>query len=384
MNLECAGRAGNVILSEFALTVELVAAIYEAALDPIGLTSLAQLIAQVLRVETAGIWFNESGLITELSVTSDIAESHKPYLAYYHALDVWQSGEHGRGALSRLDTPVLGTEIISDAQLVRSEFYNDFARRFGITNPLGGAMSLTPTSIAFVSFNRDSSRFRLAEEDKAPLAALMPHIKAALQLRLRLRDSQRTSTTFFTLEALAFGAMICDRQGMRVYANAKAEALARRRRTIVFNGGGKPVTAILAVDSRRLQQMIHDAAATGKPGNMMLADYEGVPSLIVSATPLPTNAFGPYDPHHALVALREIDDAPSFNPATLIQLFRLSPAQAALASALYEGKSFDDIAEVRRVKVSTLRTHFKEVLNRTGAKNLRDLVRLLGTIPPIR
>ena len=36
------------------------------------------------------------------------------------------------------------------------------------------------------------------------------------------------------------------------------------------------------------------------------------------------------------------------------------------------------------VKVTTLRTHFAQVLSRTGTKSQRDLMRLLGNLPPLR
>jgi hypothetical protein len=52
--------------------------------------------------------------------------------------------------------------------------------------------------------------------------------------------------------------------------------------------------------------------------------------------------------------------------------------------ARYDRKSFEDIASGRGVKVSRLRTHFAEVLTRTGSEGLRDLIRPLGTLPPLR
>jgi DNA-binding CsgD family transcriptional regulator len=137
-------------------------------------------------------------------------------------------------------------------------------------------------------------------------------------------------------------------------------------------------------ESRQLDRMILQAATETKPGSMMLSDRAGDRAAMVLVTPFIVDTVEHFEPGHAMLAVRPLTGRPSFDADLLRNLFRLSPAQAALAVALYEGKSFEDIAEARNVKVSTLRTHFSEVLNRTGAKRLRDLIRILGEIPPLR
>ncbi|AWN36139.1 hypothetical protein [Methylobacterium radiodurans] len=68
----------------------------------------------------------------------------------------------------------------------------------------------------------------------------------------------------------------------------------------------------------------------------------------------------------------------------LPQLFGLSPAQAALCVQLARGLTFEAAADERGVALSTARTHFLGILQKTGAANLRDLLRLLGTLPQVR
>ena len=369
---------------EVAITAELIAALYEAALDPVGLSALTEFIAQVLCVDSAGIWLNENGQIKELSVTADIAESEKPYLDYYHRLDVWQSGDISKQNKSGIDKVTIGSELISDQALHKTEFFNDFAKQYSMTNPMGSAIGLSSTATALVSTNRQNPRFRLTEADKLPLQALLPHLKSALQLRMRLKLSSQIMPQFFALETLAFGTVICDRDSRVVFANSSAERLIRQRGTVGFRQKDRALVATGPIETSKLSALIHAAATTGLSGSIVLADGKGVAQTIALVTPLPTSVADQVGPEHAMVALRQLDGAPAFDASRLAQLFKLSPAQAALAIALYEGKSFDDIAIARNVKVSTLRTHFAEVLNRTGAKGLRDLTRLLGMIPPLR
>jgi DNA-binding CsgD family transcriptional regulator len=84
------------------------------------------------------------------------------------------------------------------------------------------------------------------------------------------------------------------------------------------------------------------------------------------------------------VSLRSAHDRPAFTETTLSALFRLSPAQASIALALHRGQTPEEIAIERGVKISTLRSHLAEIFARTGAENQRDLIRLLGLLPPLR
>jgi DNA-binding CsgD family transcriptional regulator len=52
--------------------------------------------------------------------------------------------------------------------------------------------------------------------------------------------------------------------------------------------------------------------------------------------------------------------------------------------ALHSGRTPEEIALERGIKISTLRTHLAEIFARTGAENQRDLIRLLGLLPPLR
>jgi DNA-binding NarL/FixJ family response regulator len=183
---------------------------------------------------------------------------------------------------------------------------------------------------------------------------------------------------------MALGIVICNAAGHAVWANACAEALGRAHAGIVLAPRGREIGAFLPKQSIELAALIHSAATGGAGGALTLRGKERTNKLLVLVTPLPRSLFHTYGPGHVLLIMRQAAEDPPFSAHTLEALFRLSPAQCALAAALYEGKTFEEIAAERDVKVSTLRTHLANVLIRTGAKNIRELVRLLATLPPLR
>ncbi len=227
----------------------------------------------------------------------------------------------------------------------------------------------------------------LKETNKPSLDRVLPHVRRALQLRLRQRRySPTTPVQAAALDALAFGVVVCEAAGRVVLTNKTAEALGRGGAGIILGDRRKGLGAVVPAEASALAALVHDAALGGPGGVMRLTGRGGGTELVALVTPLPRN-FGLGGNRHstyALVTLRLARDSPSFSAEMLTALFGLSPAQAAIALAIFDGKAPEEIATERGVAVSTLRTHLAEIFVRTGAENQRDLVRLLGMLPPVR
>jgi DNA-binding NarL/FixJ family response regulator len=81
----------------------------------------------------------------------------------------------------------------------------------------------------------------------------------------------------------------------------------------------------------------------------------------------------------ALVLLK--DTAREQIPADLLKaVYGLTPAEASLAMALTRGDGPGEIATKRHVRLTTVRTQIRQILGKTEAKNLRDLVRVLTSV----
>jgi PAS domain-containing protein len=354
----------------------LIADFYEAAIEPDGLARMPDLIRSAMGVDTAGLWVVDGDRITDIALTADMVEAQKPYLAHFHKLDPWQI--HAR------ERVIIGCESISEPQLVKTEFYNDFARPLGLFRPLGAVTQLRPGVFASFAVHQPATKHLFEERDKRPFAAILPHLRRALQLWLRRRtDQSKADWQSSALDQLAFGVAVCDGSGRLVHANPAAETLALSGTGIVLGGAGKDVRAFLAREANELAALIHNAARGDSGGAMRLTGRNGIISLVVMVAPLSAKLHRGGEPGHVLLAMRAPEEGSAPSAANLIAVFRLSPIQAALALALYEGSTFEEFAAARGVKVSTLRTHFAEILARTGAESLRDLVRLLGTLPPL-
>lgn len=342
---------------------------------------LVDLTAKAADAETVGAWIVENGNIADIAMTAAGRESVAPYTAHFHKLDIWQANvaRAPRGQVH------ISYEHTAEDKLLKTEFYNDFARQFGLLRPMGVMLQLTPHAVATVSAERLNTQMRFDGTDKPHFQRLVPYLKGALQLRLRHRANlPHTHAYVASLDALAFGTVICDARANVVFANSAAEALAAGGAGITLGRHGKGLSALIPAQSRALAELVHDAANGGAGGAMQISGVDGAAGLLVLVTPLPPPLNVLRGSGYALVSLRSARDNPAFVQASLEALFQLSPTQAAIALALYEGKSPEQIATERAVRISTLRTHLVQIFARTGAENQRDLIRLLGLLPPVR
>jgi DNA-binding CsgD family transcriptional regulator len=85
----------------------------------------------------------------------------------------------------------------------------------------------------------------------------------------------------------------------------------------------------------------------------------------------------------ALVLITDPADGPVLTASALHQLFGLTSAEASVALALAAGRSAEEIAAERAVSLPTVRTQIRQILAKTGALHVRDLVRLLAGLPAV-
>jgi len=361
-------------------TPEIVADLYDAAIEEGSWPQFSAVIGKATGIPAVSVWLTQNDRVIDASMAEVYRPLLPPYLEHFGKLDPWA------GSLARkpLDTVMLAYEHIRENELVKTEFYNDFARLGGMFRPIGVRMQLASGVFATMGSEMPFAKALFEPADKRRVEQVLPHVKRALQLRQRCQMERRTGLHAAALDAIGFGIVICNAAGHVVWANASAEALGRAGAGIVLAPRGRGIRAFLPRQSTELAALIHSAATGGAGGALTLKGKERNNELLVLVTPLPRSLFHTYGPGHVLLSMRQALDDPPFSAHTLTALFRLSPAQCFLAVALYEGKTFEEIAAERGVKVSTLRTHLANMLDRTGAKNIRELIRLLATLPPVR
>ncbi len=349
----------------------LIAQLYEAAVEQNGLELMSELVRQALDIDSAGFWLIQDGNIVEMANTPDIRASEPAYLARYHAFDPWTHRDPERFGLV-----TLGSELFDEQKLVITEFYNDFARHYGMFRPMGTTIPLGETTFANVAANRVRGPL-LGQEDKARMQELVVHLRSALRLRMRFAALQEVATLREeALDALAFPLVISSADGQIAFANEPAREAARRDGPLTIRNGR--IEAVRSEQRAELQTAIRKASiGDGSALGLINREERKVPVSVNPATKRISGRNG-----HVLLSLPPTRRTEP--DGVLRQAFGLSPAQAELCRLLAAGHTFDEAARLKGVARSTMRTHFRAVLERTGSANLRDLLRLIESVPQFR
>ena len=359
------------------LRPDLIARLYAAALEDDVLARVSQIIREALDADSTSMYLLDGEALLAFDGTPDIIESGREYLEYYRGLDPWKAGRH-----HLIDTPYLGTELIADAELLATEFYNDFAIRYGVRRPIGMRLGIESGVTAAFGVSRIASGRLMTEEDKPVTSELGFHIRAALRLHRRhLLDRGEAAWQRSAFEALRFGVVICTADAGVLYANRAALDLERQGAGLVIGTLARGMRALKDAQTPLLTRMIR-LAATGTPGALGLTGSDGV-MLSVLATPLAPDGPLAAKPWKVLLSLRRADAGFGHEEARLRQWFGLSPAQARLCLQLADGRTFEEAAAELGMALATARAHFRTILAKTRARNLRDLLKLLASLPQV-
>jgi len=272
-----------------------------------------------------------------------------------------------------------GSDIVPPARLRASPFYRDYLALLPAEHLLvclvsdGSAPGMAPLS--HLSFFRRPDQPDFSTHDMARLRAFYPHVLRAFDLHWttrRLEDQVAMLRSF--LDACAFGVVMLDPAAAVLYANRSALALAAQPPLARWLGA---LPARVAAHDP-LGRLVH-TCARGQGGGLVLG-AQG-PELMALALPIAGTQAGM--PGTCMLLLTQ---HARVSPSVLdfvMHTFGLSAAEARLLPPLLRGSAPAEIAAELGLKVSTVRSQLSSIFAKTGATRQQDLIRLLGSVPPV-
>ena len=280
-------------------------------------------------------------------------------------------------------TAVERNAIISDHDYVASGIFNDVFRRQKLIHAASACLA-REQGLMITSGVLRRARGEFGTDEKRLYHAILPHLRRAIELTVRMQDLQIASRRAAAAADLnADGLVIVDQHRRIRFCNAAAE------RALVAGDGVCRRDGSLQVrhlhDSDGFACLIRDAALrTGlRGGGMRVVRGGEEPDLALIVTPFPPDLLefmGAATPQ-ALVTFAELVSQPAPEGRHLAALFGFSKAEAELAIALLNGKHVEEIALERHVALSTARSQLRSILEKTGTHRQGELLQLLGQVP---
>lgn len=366
--------------------IEVIGSIYEAALDISQWQAALGRIARALDAHRAQLFAPEMKVGRELWVAHNIDAAMMPgYAEYYRHKDLWVLRSFDRlrdpGATS------FDTMEVTEAEYLRSEFWNDFTRPIDVfrascvTIDTSGA---APRDRTYLAVYRPRRSEPFDKDTLAFLHTIQPHVQRSLKLS-RLLSSTTSERAMFhaMLGAVATPMLACTTDAEVRYANPAGEALLRENDGLSTEG--RRLLAATPAHTDQLARAIGQAAGAIGPNAAQAGRTLQVPQrstgrpMTVTVMPLPRNDDQMLDMERAtaLVIIHRPGRTLESELAQLREAYALTAAEVKLLASMLAGGALPQVATRLGIGHSTARTHLKHIFAKTQTRRQAELVELV-------
>ncbi len=278
---------------------------------------------------------------------------------------------------------VTGDELLSNRDLVKTDFYRGLLEPHGLFHCLSGVAARRGQLIYYVSVHRGQDEAAYGEREKGGLRAVLAHLSLALEHRWRLRQSgDLTKVMMGVVDRHPHPSLLVDADGRIVHCNRSATALSVPRAGLCIEGGR--LAAATPIDRAALREAIRDVAkaAASDAADATRAVTLSVPGArhpVVVSVHAAGRVFrvetGDID-ELVLITARNPQIEHDIHTCSFVKQFHLSPAQARVSVLIVTGHSLADTAQKLHVSENTARSHLKQVFQKTNTHGQMELVHL--------
>ena len=272
-----------------------------------------------------------------------------------------------------------GSDIVAPAALRASRYYREYLSTLPAEHLLacvvsdGSVPGMAPAS--HLSLFRRPDQDDFSAQDVQRLRACYPHLLRAFDLHWshrRLADQVTLLHRF--LDAFEFGVVMLGPDAAVLHANRSARDMAAEPRLARWLGS---LPARVAAHEP-LGPLGHEGLL-GQGGGGVLGGAR--PVLMALALPVGAAAA---QPGACMLLLTRYAQLTESALDFVMRTFALSAAEARLLPLLLRGSTPADMAAQLGIKLGTVRSQLSAIFAKTGSVRQQDLIRLLGSVPPVR
>jgi DNA-binding CsgD family transcriptional regulator len=274
------------------------------------------------------------------------------------------------------DVVVIDQDMLTPEEMLRDPMHNETLFPFGFYWYAGIGFWAEKALWALV-LQRTKREGPFEGQDKASLATLSPRMSEVATLSTAVGRVALSGITN-VLDLMRRPALVLDRRGYVLHANAQAEAgfdddlRIRDRRLLVRDG-----RAAAQID--RLVQMICSLSDAGPlSAESVVIRRTHKRSVILRVLPVPGATRNVFLGARALLVLDNLLTPIEPEQDILTQALDLTPAEARLAALLSRGLSVEAAATELRIAQQTARNQLKSVFAKTGTHRQSELVSLIA------
>lgn len=279
---------------------------------------------------------------------------------------------------------VAGEDLISVQNLLRTDFYRNFLRPRGLLHRLCAVLSRDGAGMHCLCAFRAEQQEGFGDRERQDLQELLPHVALSLESHWRLQEAADITHALFALtEGEAPALLLVTAQARVIQRNRVADELLYSHTGIDVEQDR--LRAANPTDQRLLQEALAHICSNGTDAAaqvVTLATASPQPPLIVvlrRTSPVFLREFNGRQPL-ALLSLCQRNASHDDKTCIFAQHYKLTPSQTRISSLIYSHYSLAAIAAALNISDNTVRSHLKQIFQKTEVHNQMDLVYLHGRI----
>lgn len=300
-------------------------------------------------------------------------------LAQYGARIPWflSSGDYQPGRV------MTGDELIRPDELRRTDFYRDFLRPRGLLHLLCGVVDQRRRGTHVLAAYRAETQAPFEARERAELAVLLDHLTLSLHSHWRWQESKDLAQALLGLaDQEAQPTLLVDADARLLYRNPAAAELLALRQGLRLDG--TRLGAAHPQDQRLFAETVARLARASADGGLpppavlsLLGEAPGVPLIVVlrPAGPVFRCEAGTAQ-GLVMVAVRGARSAHDPASCLLARRYELTAAQAKVSALVFAGQSLATVARSLQLSENTVRSHLKQVFQKTDTHGQMELVHL--------
>jgi DNA-binding CsgD family transcriptional regulator len=276
-----------------------------------------------------------------------------------------------------------GEDLVGAGNLLRTDFYQRLLKPHGLLHALCGVLALRSDVVHYISAFRGDEQESFGERDKSTLNQVLPHFTLALEHQWRVRQADDLAKAMTRIvDHHAHPTFLIGRSGRVVYRNKRAESFSLGRLGVCIEAGH--VRAIATTDDKILKEAIHGVLRESVYNDsdvyrvVSFATSDGQFSTVLTVRP--AGRLFRADEGEAeelvLLTLRDAHSEHDPNVCAFARQFSLTPAQSRVSALVFCGHSLGSVAHLLNVSENTVRSHLKQVFEKTSTHGQLELVHL--------
>ena len=301
-----------------------------------------------------------------------------PAMAGYSARNPWflSSEDYVAGRV------MTGEELISERDLRRTDFYRGFLGPKGLLHRLCAVVAQRGSSAFLLSAYRGEDQEPFGTREKQELEFLLAHITLSMDSLWRWQEADDLAHALLGLtDHDANPVILVTAAGEPIYRNAVADQLLARNDGLRMDGARLVATS--GADQRLLRETIAQMAqgapgAAPAPRVVSLARTPPAPPVIAVVRAAGHVFAREAGARRGLAMVTIRGGSVVHDPAScaFAQQFELTAAQAKVSALVFGGQPLPSIAQSLRVSENTVRSHLKQIFQKTNTHGQMDLVHL--------